>query len=454
LLRQEGGNNEPRFRMLETIREFAQERLVASGEEASVRHAHAAWFLTLAEAAESWTWGGATQKRWLDRLEVELPNLRTALAWFDQAGDADAVARLAAALGWYWHLRSHRAEGRAWLERALARGISTDETRAKALLILGVLDHLTRSQRVTEVLDQSLALSQRLEDSRGIARALFMLGAYARDQGDQVRAEPLLAEAYELATEIGDLHIAGMARLQLGVVTLDQDGADRAEPMLEEALDLFRRHDNAYQVACALLVLGWTATDRRDITTAAARYREGLALWEELGTTEGLVDVLAGVAELAGAARQPERATRLLAATEVLGEAVGYVLPVPERARYDRTMVELRATLGEAAFATEWAAGLTIPLEHAVAEGRAVLAGLLEGLVAKEPIVSPAAGGLTPRERDVLRLVVAGRSNPEIAEALFLSRRTVTTHLTRIFAKLGVQGRAEAAVHAVRFSLI
>jgi DNA-binding CsgD family transcriptional regulator len=130
------------------------------------------------------------------------------------------------------------------------------------------------------------------------------------------------------------------------------------------------------------------------------------------------------------------------------------VLPVPERARYDRTMVELRATLGEAAFATEWAAGLTIPLEHAVAEGRAVLAGLLEGLVAKEPIVSPAAGGLTPRERDVLRLVVAGRSNPEIAEALFLSRRTVTTHLTRIFAKLGVQGRAEAAVHAVRFSLI
>jgi DNA-binding CsgD family transcriptional regulator len=281
-----------------------------------------------------------------------------------------------------------------------------------------------------------------------------MLGAYARDQGDHVRAKPLLAEAYELATEVGDLQISGMARLQLGVVTLDQDGAERAEPMLEEALVLFRRHDNAYQVACALLVLGWTATDRRNTATAAARFTESLALWQELGTQEGVVDVLAGVAELAGAARQPERATRLLAATEVLGEAAGYVLPVPERARYDRTQVELRATLGAVAFARAWAAGLTIPVEDAVAEARVVLAELRVGTSADAPLTPPADGGLTPREREVLRLVVAGHSNPQIADILFLSRRTVTTHLTRIFAKLGVAGRAEAAVHAVRHGLV
>src|SRR5829696_4709606 len=162
LLRQEGGNNGPRFRMLETIREFAQERLVASGEEASARHAHAAWSLALAEAAESWTRGGSRQKAWLDRLAVELPNLRTALAWFDQVGDADTLARLAAALRGYWLLRSHRAEGRVWLERALAQGITTDGTRAKALLALGMLDLAAGSQRVTEVLDQSLTLSRRL----------------------------------------------------------------------------------------------------------------------------------------------------------------------------------------------------------------------------------------------------------------------------------------------------
>jgi DNA-binding CsgD family transcriptional regulator len=259
-------------------------------------------------------------------------------------------------------------------------------------------------------------------------------------------------EAGALAEEIGDLHIAGMARLQLGVIVLDQYGADLAEPVLEEALVLCRRHDNPYQVACALLVLGWTATDRRAITTAAARYAESLTLWEELGTQEGMVDVLAGVAKLAGAARQPERAARLLAATQALGERLGYVLPVPESARYDRTRAELRSVLGEAAFTAEWTAGLAFQLEHALVEGRAVLAELLEGRVADAP--STAVDSLlTLREREVLRLVVAGYSNPEIADTLFLSRRTVTTHLTRIFAKLGVQGRAEAAVHAVRHGL-
>jgi DNA-binding CsgD family transcriptional regulator len=114
----------------------------------------------------------------------------------------------------------------------------------------------------------------------------------------------------------------------------------------------------------------------------------------------------------------------------------------------------LRVTLGEARFSEAWAAGLTIPPECGVAEARAALAALLAVLPASTPPPAAAADGLTPRERDVLRLVVAGRSNPEIAEALFLSRRTVTTHLTRIFAKLGVQGRAEAAVYAVRHGLV
>jgi len=340
------------------------------------------------------------------------------------------------------------------LERALAQGITTEGRRANALLALGMLDLATGSQRAMEVLAQGLGLSRRLGDSQSSAAALFMLGASARDQGEYARAKPLLVEAYELATEIKDLHFVGLARLHLGLVALDQDGAERAEPVLEEALTVMRQQDDAYQVASTLLVLGWTATDRRAITTAAARYAESLTLWEELGTQEGVVDVLAGVAALAGAARQPERAARLLAGAEVLGEAVGYLLPVPERARYDRTQAQLRATLGEAAFTAEWAAGLAFPLHDAVAEARAVLAELLEGMQVDASPNPVADGGLTPRERDVLRLVVAGRSNPEIADALFLSRRTVTTHLTRIFAKLGVQGRAEAAVHAVRHGLL
>jgi DNA-binding CsgD family transcriptional regulator len=223
---------------------------------------------------------------------------------------------------------------------------------------------------------------------------------------------------------------------------------------LTEALALLRRQNDSYGIACAQLVLGWVATERRAGATAAANYAESLSLWQELGTQEGVVDVLAGVAELAATAGHPERAARLLAAAEALGEAVGYVVPAPERARYDRTKAELRASLEAVAFAREWAAGLTITLDEAVAEARVVLAELRVGMSVDAPVTPPVDGGLTPREREVLRLVVAGHSNPEIADALFLSRRTVTTHLTRIFAKLGVAGRAEAAVRAVRQGLV
>jgi DNA-binding CsgD family transcriptional regulator len=190
---------------------------------------------------------------------------------------------------------------------------------------------------------------------------------------------------------------------------------------------------------------------RRDTAAAAARYAESLALWEELGTQEGVIDVLAGAAELAAIAGDPERAARYFAMVEALGEEVGFVLPPLERARYDRVRAGVRALLGETAFRAAWADGLAIPAALALAEVRTLLTEMRE---APKRGSSVAAGNLTLREREVLRLVVAGRSNPEIAAALFLSRRTVTTHLTHIFAKLGVAGRAEAAVLAVRRGLI
>src|SRR5215213_2435829 len=171
LLKQEAGDGESRFRMLETIREFGLERLTASGAEAPVRQAHAAWYLALAEAAESSMRGGAAQARWLDRLEADHPNLRAALTWFEQTGDAEGGARLAGTLQGYWLQRSHRSEGRAWLERALAHGVVTNEARAKALLALAVLSQLTGSSEATALLAQSLAFSRSAADSRRAAVA-------------------------------------------------------------------------------------------------------------------------------------------------------------------------------------------------------------------------------------------------------------------------------------------
>ncbi len=445
---------EPRFAMLETVREFALERLTASGEEAAARRAHAAWFLAMAEESESSTWSGPAQMRWLDLLDAEHPNLRAALDWFERTGDTEAGARMAASLAGFWLYRSHRTEGRAWLERALAQPGASDRTHAKAMRELGRMDFLTGGQKAIAVLAQSLALSRELADSGGTAATLLALGIEAFDRPDLARAAPFLDEACALAEEIGDSRIVAMARMHLGVIALYQAGPEHAEPVLAEALALFHRQDNAYGIASTLLALGWAAADRQDSATAAARYAESLALWNELGTKEGLVDTLAAVAALARAARQPERATRILAAAEAIGEAIGYVLSFPERVRYERTKAELRATLGEVEFPAEWAAGLATPQDQAAAVAAAMLAELGKGFQGRAPTSSRVEGGLTPREREVLRLVIAGRSNPEIADALFLSRRTVTTHLTRIFAKLGVAGRAEAAALAVRRSLV
>jgi predicted ATPase/DNA-binding CsgD family transcriptional regulator len=448
------GEDEARFHMLETVREFALEGLAASGEEFRIRQAHATWFLALAEADEWWTWGGARQTWWLDRLETDLPNLRAALAWFAEHDDTDAGARLATALWGLWHMRSLRAEGRAWLERALAHGIASDRTRVKALLALGHLYTMAGGERGTMLLDQGLALSRRQADASLMAEALFLRGNAARDRADLVWATPLLAEAATLAAELDNRPLYAQATLQLGVAVLYESGPERAEPLVAEALALHRQRQDAYQTACALLVLGWCAAMRRDLATAAARYTDSLALWEELGTQEGIVDVLAGVAELAAIIGDSERAARIFAAAETFGKELGYVVPTLEQERYDRSKAGLRAALGEAAFGTAWAIGLALPAERAIAEARGMLADLLGARASNSSPAPDTVERLTLREREVLRLVVAGRSNPEIAAALFVSRRTVTTHLTNIFAKLGVAGRAEAAVIAVRRGLV
>jgi predicted ATPase/DNA-binding CsgD family transcriptional regulator len=456
LLRPETGpDGEPRYLLLETVREFGLEHLVASGEAAPTRQAHAEWYLTLAEESAPWTWGGSKQKLWLDRLEVELPNLRAALAWFDQSGNGEAVAHLAAALEGYWHVRSRRAEGRAWLERALALGVATDWTRAKALLSLGTLEHhFPGNQRVTEVLGQCLVLSRQLGDSQGTVCALIMLGICASSEGDPVRATPLLTEAGALAAEIGDRDLEAWAKLQLGSIALLQGGPEVSELLVEEAVNRFRCQDNASGVASALLVLGWAATDRRDFATAAARYAEGIPLWQELGTQEALVDVLTGVAALAGATGHLERGVKILAAAEVLKETIGYVLAAPERARYDGTKAALQTKLGEGAFDAAWIAGLATPADQATLEAQTLLADFCEMRSSCVAPLAPPGDGLTRREREVLRLLADGRSDREIAAALFISPKTVGSHVSNLLGKLGVPSRAAAVAYVHRHGFV
>ena len=189
-----GGEDEPRFRMLETIREYGLERLAASGEEAGTRRRHAAWCLALAE--ELWP----TLQRRLDaaraliRLEMEHDNLRAALSWLDSTDDAETLPRLAGAIFGFWYLHGHLREGLSWLERALTGGDgASTPVRARALLGAGMLAHYVDDDaRAVPCLQESLALYRTTSDRWGVAFTLTILGIVAEDAGDFVRGSQAL----------------------------------------------------------------------------------------------------------------------------------------------------------------------------------------------------------------------------------------------------------------------
>ena len=202
----------PRFGMLETVREFALEQLVASGEADVIRGRHAAWCLALAEQSEIATWGGPEQVQWLDRLETELPNLRGALGWLEETGDLEATSRLAGELNGLWFNRSHRTEGHAWLQRALARADEVPTVgRAKALTALAKLGMFLGREEAATHAAESLVMWTELGDVWRAADARLALGMVLQHQGDYERAAPLLEDVAAQLDALGEPVRAALA---------------------------------------------------------------------------------------------------------------------------------------------------------------------------------------------------------------------------------------------------
>jgi non-specific serine/threonine protein kinase len=438
--------------MLETVREYGLEHLAVSGEDRAVRARHAAWCLALAEGGEPHAWNWPAQRWWLDRLEGELANLRAALAWLEETGDAETSLSLAGALGGLWSYRSHRFEGRAWLERALARGGETASTgRAVALEVLCVLDVHLGGERGAALSARSLELWRELGDARGTAGALLLSGFGELNRGNHELAVRPLEAAAALFEALGDCNGVAHARLELADAALQSGDVVKGEALLDGALALFNQVGNHYGVAATLIGLAWAAEDRGDPKEAAAHYRGCLGLWGEIGTQEGLADALAGTGKLAALGGRPAPAARLLGAAGTLSEALGYVAPPPERARCTRAIAVVRAALGEHEFAAAWAAGRALTPKQATLEAAALLAELTDPAA---PVAAEGARtGLTPRELEVLRLLAAGRSDRAIAAALSVSLHTASTHVRNILAKLGAESRTAAAAYAYQHRL-
>jgi predicted ATPase/DNA-binding CsgD family transcriptional regulator len=462
LVREVGGplDEEPRYRMLETVREFGLEQLAAHGEELAVRAAHAAHVLVDAEPDYERVFA-AGYERVLTRLETEHDNIRAALVWAETAGEAEIGLRLAGAMTPFWVVRGYYREGRDWLERALGWG-EPQPTPARARALNGA-GWLARSQgeidTAASLQTEALAVARAVGDRLIAARALQALGLIDLQRGDHEPASRRMEEALALFRQIETTAVAGpqyvsSAYTNLGEIALARGDDARATAYLEEALGRQRALGFSWALAETLWTLGDIARDRGDLQGALAVYRESVELARDHGDRRFLAEALSGIAGVAVARGQPERAIRLLGGTAALREQLGTPVQAWKRPQHERVVALARASLAPEAFAAAWSEGESLPIAAVIAEALAGDDSTGATTPALSQSASGAAAGLTPREEEVLRLLVQGRSDREIAEALFISHRTAQGHVANLLAKLGLESRTAAAAYAVRHGLV
>lgn len=403
-----------RYRLLQTVRQYARDRLFEAGEAERLRRRHGQFFRHLAEEAYSWL-HGPEQAEWLNRLETEHDNLRAAMAWSAESSDGEVGLQIGAALGLFWMVRGHFTEGREWLAKLLGLAAVSENVaaRAKAHISAGRLArHQGDYAAAHSLFEEGLRLSRRagdkpemagalhnlgylafyqgdytaarslceeglhawreLSDPRGISVTLNILGWVALDLGDYGAARTHAEESLAVAREAGDKHIVESALGILGCVFCAEGDHSAARPLFEESLALGREIGHKAGIAGTLQDLGQLARCHGDEGTALTLFQESLMLFAELGNKRYIAECVEAIAGLVGksgqAAGYPTKlgVARLFGAAEALREAVGSPLPPAARAEYERRVAAVRVGLDREAFAAAWAEGRGMPLTQAV----------------------------------------------------------------------------------------
>jgi predicted ATPase/DNA-binding CsgD family transcriptional regulator len=333
-------------------------------------------------------------------------------------------------------------EGIAWSLNNLGSGLSCQGEYARAILLL----------------EESLALFRELGNIEGIAIALFVLAdVFFISQGDLARVHTLLEEGLALCREVGHKDGTAQALGLLGEVFLQQGDTVKARLLLEEDVALSREIGYRHAIAESLSLLGRVEALEGDYAAARAFYEESLAIGRDVGDKLSIAFYLEGLADVVAAQGEPAWAAQLWGAAESLREALGTPIPPVYRAAYERSVAATCTQLGEKAFAATWAEGRKMTPEQAfAAQGRAMISTAVPARAASAPpMKSPnSSTGLTAREVEVLRLVAMGLTSEHVAEQLVISPRTVNTHLTAIYGKIGVSSRSAATRYAIEHHLI
>jgi predicted ATPase/serine/threonine protein kinase len=401
---------EPRFVLLDTVREYGLERLATSGEEPATRRAHAAYYLVLAEECASLA-ADPAQREWVSLLEVEHNNCRAALDWLTRTGNADWGLRLGAALFQFWETREYLTEGRDRLEKLLKlEGASPrSNSRARVLLAAGVLateqgDH----QAAHTLIEESLKIARELQDTKGAGIALNALAANARDDGQVAVARSLFEESLTIWRGLGDpamvaralSNVASVVKSQRdfavaralheesriifeelgdstgiawslnyqGDVAQEQGETSVARELYEQSLNIFRKLGDKWGVAGCLMDLGTLARDEGQEKKSRAQYAESMKLFQELGQKRGIARLLDCLACSAALQSQPERALRLAGSAAAMRRVLGVPLPVAEQTRLEKTLDMARQSISPAKAAAAWMDGWTMATDKAIQE--------------------------------------------------------------------------------------
>lgn len=414
----EGANSEPRFVMLEMLREFGLEELDTSGEGEAIRLVHATFYLKLAQEAEAKS-ESAEQAQWMNRMEQEHDNLRSALEWSKNAeGTGELCMRLAGTLGVFWEARGYFSEGRERLSAVLDLPAAQGRTAERAKLLARAAELAYRQSdypATTALASESLAICREIGDKQGIASALIKLGNSATETGDYATAKKYLEEALNIWRELGDKHGTARALINLGwaalrpgdnelanarleealaisrglgdtrsigfelsglgEVALRQGDYARATRLVEESLELRRAIGNKWGVGVSLGTLGWAAMRQGDWNRAVGRLGESLEVRQEIGDKGGSAWCLERLAEIAMTQGQAKKAVRVFGAAAALRDSIGSVIDPVDQPEYDRTLEVLRGELGEEQYAAAWEEGRLLTVEQAIeyAEGRSEL---------------------------------------------------------------------------------
>jgi predicted ATPase len=367
LRRRQRAGGAVRFGMLATIREYALELLEESGEAEATRRGHALFFVEVAEQADraAKAAGGAAE---LERLDAEHDNLRAALTWAHDLGETELELRLVNALSRFWWLRGHTSEGRRWLAAALAGPPRHPELRTEALRRAAVLAGVQGDFDVARTFaEESRTLYEGLGDRRGVALSVSSIAESLLHEGEYARARELYEKARELFGELGDAWDVAAANVNLGYVALGEADYERASLLALDGLAHFEALGDPQSTATAVYVLGAAALAGGDNRAAHERLERSLALFREVGDGEGAAECVLALAA-AATPLDPVRAAELVGAAEVLREESGSSLARFQLDWRDRTIGELRDTLGEDRWRAAYERGRTAPVSRSLAE--------------------------------------------------------------------------------------